>query len=215
MKVAVALSGCGRMDGSEVHESVLSLFFLSRAGIPWQCIGTDADQVRVVDHWKQQPREEKRNQIVEAARIARGDIQPIHKTNPADFDGLVIPGGSGAFQNWSQGPGDVHPELKKWVLAMADAKKPIAAICIAPVLAARILGSRGVKVTIGNDAETIEAIEATGARHVEAAVDEIVVDEKLRVVSTPAYMLGPGIADVAAGIEKAMNQMACWLKGEG
>jgi enhancing lycopene biosynthesis protein 2 len=88
---------------------------------------------------------------------------------------------------------------------MAAAGKPLGFICIAPVIAAKVLGARKVKLTIGNDPGTAAAIQALGAVHVDTPVDQIVVDEKNKVVSTPAYMLGPSIAAVSAGIEKLVG----------
>jgi len=211
-RIAVILAGCGRMDGSEVHESTLSLLYLAQGGATYQCFAPNEQQARVVDHVTNLDSYEARNQMAEAGRIARGDIQPITACDPEAFDALVVPGGSGGFENLSQGEGDVHPELRRLFVAMADAGKPIAVVCIAPVLAARALGEPGVRLTIGDDAETAAMIEATGATHVECAVDACVADEAHRVVSTPAYMLGPGIADVAAGIEAAMEQLLAWCE---
>jgi enhancing lycopene biosynthesis protein 2 len=211
-KVAVVLSGCGRADGSEVHESALALLYLAREGATYQCFAPDEPQGTVVDHVTNAPMQQERNQMVEAARIARGDIKPITRARAREFDALVVPGGSGAFGNLGRGAGGVHPELKRLMMEMADAGKPIAAICIAPVLVARALGSRGVKLTIGNDSKTAAEIEQVGAKHVECAVDECVADEEHRVVTTPAYMLGPGIADVAAGIEACIKTLLKWCK---
>jgi len=206
-KVAVILAGCGRMDGSEVHESTLALLYLAKGGATYQCFAPDESQTRVVDHVTNQPTSETRNQMAEAARIARGNVKPISGARAEDFDALVIPGGGGAFANLSQGPGGVHPDVKRLLVAMADAGKPIAAICIAPILAARVLGKRGVRLTIGNSREDAAAIEETGAHHVTCAVDQCVVDKDHKIVSTPAYMLGPGIADVAAGIESCIGAL--------
>lgn len=207
IKVAVILSGCGRMDGSEVHESTLSLLSLAQGGATYQCFAPDEPQVAVVNHVTNQPLPETRSQIAEAGRIARGDVKPITEALADDFDALVVPGGSGAFVNLSQGPGNVHPELRRLFNAFADTDKPIAVICIAPMMAARALGSRGITLTIGNDVETARQIEQTGAQHQTCPVNECIVDEVHKIVSTPAYMLGPGIADVAAGIEACIKKL--------
>ncbi len=209
-KVAVILAGCGRMDGSEVHESTLSLLYLAQGGAVYQCFAPDEPQLRVMDHVARKQTPDTRNQMVEAGRIARGEVQPLSQARPDEFDALVLPGGAGAFQNLSHGPGHVHPDLRRLVVAMADAGKPIAAICIAPVLIARILGDRHVRLTIGNDPETIAEIESAGARHEICDVRGCVTDEAHRIVTTPAYMLGPGIADVAAGIQACIETLLKW-----
>ena len=136
-RVAVVLAGCGRMDGSEIHESTLALLYLARGGAEYQCLAPNKPQATVIDHITDEPMKEERNQIIEGARIARGDIKPLGQADPAEFDGLVLPGGNGAFANLGQGPGDIDPDLQRLIVAMADAQKPIAAICIAPVLVAR------------------------------------------------------------------------------
>lgn len=206
-KVAVVLSGAGRMDGSEIHESTLALYFLARGGATYQCFAPNEPQMRVTNHVTNEEMPETRNQMVEAARIARGDVKPLVSARAADYDAVVVPGGSGTALNLGRGPGGIQPELKRLLEEAADLGKPIAAICIAPLLVARAIGKRGVRLTIGNDAETAERIEHTGARHVECTVDDCVVDEEHRVVSTPAYMLGPGIADVAKGIEACIDAL--------
>jgi enhancing lycopene biosynthesis protein 2 len=127
-----------------------------------------------------------------------------------DLDALVFPGGYGVAKNLCTFAVDgrgmrVNPEVERIVREMRAAAKPMGFICIAPVVAAKLLGPEKVRLTIGNDAETAAAIESWGARHVECKVDEIAVDERLKVVSTPAYMLGPWIAPVAAGIDKLVS----------
>jgi enhancing lycopene biosynthesis protein 2 len=144
--------------------------------------------------------------MIEAARIARGAIKPIGEARVEDFDALAMPGGSGAFANLLR-DGVVHAEVRRLLTGFADAGKPIAAICIAPVVVAHALGARGIRLTIGNDKEQAAAIESQGARHVECPVNRCVVDAEHKIVSTPAYMLGPGIADVAAGIEECIKSL--------
>ena len=206
-RIAVVLAGCGRMDGSEIHESTLALLYLAQGGATYQCFALDEPQAKVLNHITGDPMPEIRNQMTEAARIARSNIQSLRKARADDFDGLVLPGGSGAFNNLRQSPGGVNPHLSELLTAMADQGKPIAAICIAPMLVARVLGSRGIQLTIGNSPEEAKTIEASGARHVECPVDRCVVDAEHKIVSTPAYMLGPGIADVAAGIESCIKAL--------
>lgn len=212
-RVGVILSGCGFLDGAEIQEATLTLLYLDRAGAKVTPIAPDVEQMHVVDHTRGQPASgERRNVLAEAARISRGQITEIAKVKGADLDALILPGGYGAAKNLSSfavdGKGlQVHKEVERLVREMADAGKPIGFICIAPVIGAKVLGSRGVRLTVGNDPETAAAIQSLGATHVNAPVDEIVVDEKNRVVSTPAYMLGPTIAPVGKGIEKLVDKV--------
>ncbi|MHC5210897.1 MAG: isoprenoid biosynthesis glyoxalase ElbB [Planctomycetota bacterium] len=213
VKVAVVLSGCGYLDGAEIHEAVLASYFLEKEGAALRYAAPDVDQMHVVDHLSgQEVAGERRNVLRESARIARGDIVPVDQLDAADVDALVLPGGYGAAKNLCDfatkgGECSVHPAVEELVREMHAARKPIGAICIAPALIARVLGEEGPQLTIGDDANTAAALDALGCRHQVKDVEEIVVDERLRIVSTPAYMLGPRITDVAAGIERLCKEI--------
>ncbi len=211
-KIGVLLSGCGVFDGSEIHESVLTLLTLDRAGVETICMAPNMDQLHVINHLTQETTDEKRNVLVESARIARGEIKDLKEIGASDIDALIIPGGLGAVKNLSDfavkgTEATVHPEVKRILEEMAASGKPIGAICIAPATLTKTLSDRKPEVTIGNDLNTASAIESMGGQHKESDVSEIHVDQKNRLVTTPAYMLGPGIKDVAAGIEKLVNQV--------
>jgi enhancing lycopene biosynthesis protein 2 len=207
-RVGVILSGSGFLDGAEIQEATLTLLFLDRRGAKVTAMAPDVSQMHVVDHVKGAPAAgEARNVLAEAARITRGAIVDVKKVKASDLDALILPGGYGAAKNLCTFATEgvklqVNPDVERLVRDMATAGKPLGFICIAPVIAAKVLGSRKVKLTIGNDPDTAAALGALGAAHVDSPVDQIVVDEKNKVVSTPAYMLGPSIAPVAAGIEK-------------
>jgi len=210
--IGVLLCGCGVFDGSEIHEAVLTLLFLDRAGATIMCMAPDVDQRQVIDHLTQQPADERRNVLAESARIARGEIRDIRDVGADDIDALIIPGGFGAAKNLSdfaiEGPDcQVHPGVQRLLVEMADRSKPIGAMCIAPATVVRALSSRSPRVTIGSDAGTASGITTMGGTHAVCRVEDICVDEKNRIVTTPAYMLGPGIKDVAVGIEKLINQV--------
>jgi len=210
-KVGVILSGCGFKDGAEVHESVCTLLALDRMGVETVCMAPNVDQRIVVNHLTGEEATEKRNVLVESARIARGEVKDIKNVNAADLDALVLPGGYGAALNLSSfaidGPdAEVNEDVARVVRDMHAAGKPICAICIAPAVVAKLLGDKQPVLTIGNDEGTAKALEACGAKHENCGVREFVIDTERRIVSTPAYMLGPSIAHVAEGIEKAVRQ---------
>jgi len=210
--VGVLLSGCGVYDGVEIHEAVLTLFALDRKGVRIVCTAPNIDQYHVVDHLSGEATEEKRNVLIESARVARGDIHDLKTVAAAQLDALIIPGGFGAAKNLSDfalkgKDADTHPEVSRIINEMADAGKPIGAICISPAVVTGVLKHRHPEVTIGSDYETAEAIEAMGGIHKACTVDQIHVDGKNKLITTPAYMLGPGIKDVAAGIEKLVDKV--------
>lgn len=211
-RVGVVLSGCGVFDGAEIHEATLTLLFLDRAGAEIVCMAPDTDQMHVVNHIKGEATGEKRNVLAESSRIARGVIKDLKDVKSADLDALVFPGGFGAAKNlcdFAVKGADcaVNPQVERLIKEMHAAKKPIGFACIAPVIAAKVLGSFNPELTIGNDKDTAEAIEKMGGKHVGSPVENAVIDRKNKIVTTPAYMLGPTISKVALGIEKLINEV--------
>lgn len=217
-RVGVVLSGCGFQDGAEIHESVLTLLALDRAGAEVRCFAPDVEQAVVVDHRTGETVKERRNVLVESARIARGRIQDVKEAKAKDLDAVVLPGGFGAALNLSNfatkgASCDVHPEVARLLREMHAAKKPIGAICIAPAVVARALGASHPRLTIGHDPGTAKALTACGAVHEDCPVDRFVVDRDHRIVSTPAYMLGPSIRHVAEGIERCVAEVLAMAGG--
>jgi enhancing lycopene biosynthesis protein 2 len=216
-KVAVLLSGCGVFDGAEIHEAVLTLLALDQQKATIICCAPNIDAAEV-DHLTKQPTGAKRNVLREAARIARGEIRDLAQVKAAEIDALILPGGMGAVKNLSnladKGPqGTVHPDVERLVGDCLAQRKPVGAICIAPAMLARIAGKRGIKakVTIGNDPGTAEKIVAMGCLHESQPVTEIAVDADHKIVSTPAYMLGPGPAAVYEGIRKLVDKVLAMI----
>ena len=214
-KIGVVLSGCGVYDGAEIHESVIALLAIDRAGAQAVCMAPNVDQMHVVNHVTgKEAAGEKRNVLVESARIARGEIKDISTVKAEDIDALVFPGGFGAAKNLSsfavKGENcDVHPEVLRLVKEFAAKQKPQAVLCIAPAMMAKIYEDAPKKpvLTIGNDKETSGKIEIMGSRHQDCAANDFVFDAENKIVSTPAYMLGQSISEVAEGIEKTINKL--------
>lgn len=210
-KVAVILSGCGVYDGSEIHESVLTLLALDRQGASYQCFAPDIPQHHVIDHLTGNETDQSRNVLVESARIARGEIKPVTALRADDFDAIILPGGFGAAKNlsdfaFSGAEIRIQVDVLAITKAFADAGKPMGLICIAPAMAGRIF-SEGVQATIGCDEETAKAMAETGVKHVNCGVEDIVVDELHKLVTTPAYMLAKTISEAATGIEKLVDKV--------
>ncbi len=212
-KVGVLLAGCGVYDGSEIHEAVITMLALNRAGAEVVCMAPNMEQMHVINHLNGEVTEETRNVLVESARIARGDIKDVAAVSVTDFDALIIPGGFGAAKNLCDFAVNgsqcrVNSDVAQLIKDTVAANKPLAAICIAPALLARILGDNNTpQLTIGNDAATAEAVEQMGAQHVDCAVDQYVVDEQRKIISTPAYMLAGSIGEAADGIEKTVQAL--------
>ncbi len=211
-KVAVVLAGCGVYDGAEINEAVLTLLSLEQQGASYQCFAPDREQMHVINHLTGEPVEgESRNVLVEAARIARGNIKPLAEASAEDYDALLVPGGFGAAKNLCDfAVAGAEMQVQGDFLAVAQAfhqaGKPIGLICIAPVMAAAICGE-GTRCTIGNDADTAAAIAALGGEHLECPVQEARVDAERKLVTTPAYMLAGSVSEAYAGISDCVKEV--------
>lgn len=210
-KIGVVLSGCGVYDGAEIHETVITLLAIARNGAEAVCFAPDKTQADVINHLNGEPMAERRNVLIEAARLARGAIAPLASAQAQTLDALIVPGGFGAAKNLSnfasQGSAcTVDPDLVRLARDCHAAGKPLGFICISPALLPAILQTP-LRLTIGTDVDTAEVIEEMGGEHVPCPVEDIVVDEEQKVVTTPAYMLAQRIDEAATGIEKLVARV--------
>jgi len=211
-KIGVVLSGCGVYDGSEIQEAVLTLLAIDRQGCEAVCMAPNVD-LSVINHLTTQETGEKRNVLVESARIARGAIRDVREVTAAELDAIMFPGGFGAAKNLCNfaqkgAAATVNPDVARLLKEMAAAGKPIGAVCIAPASIAAVLGKEySPTVTIGNEADTAAEIEKTGAKHQDCPVTEFVVDRKNKLVTSPAYMLANRISEVHEGIDTCVREV--------
>lgn len=215
-KVAVILSGCGNKDGAEITEAVSLLIALSQNGAEYMCFAPNVE-FEALNFIDNQSLGQKRNVLTEAARIARGQIQDLKNLDYKKFDALAFVGGYGAAKNLSDWAAKgakcaVLPDVEKAIKDFHNETKPIAAICIAPVLVAKVLGSQRVTVTLGDDKEAIAEVLKTGAQHEVCPVDDYVTDRETKVITTPAYMYGNAkpheIFKGISGLAKELVEMA-------
>ena len=212
-KIGVLLSGCGYLDGAEIHEAVLTLLALDKAGAEAVCLAPDIMQHDVINHYTcLEMKNESRNVLVESARIARGAITNLKDISTLALDALILPGGFGTAKNLSDyafkaTECKVNRDVAMAVQSFYNAGKPLGFLCISPVIAAKILGKEHIELTIGNDPETSEHFNAMGARHINCPVWNTIVSSAGKVISTPAYMLGPSIGEVAKGIDKLVSDL--------
>ena len=209
-KIAVVLSGSGVYDGSEIHEATLSLYAISKNGGEYHIFAPNIDQHHVVNHLTGEEMAETRNVLVESARIARGNIKDLNEFDVKDFDAILLPGGFGVAKNLCSLAFDgaeckVDSGIEKVLQEMHSASKPIAALCIAPALIAKVIA--GAEVTIGNDEGTAGAIEAMGSHHKNAGHGQVVIDTKNKIVTTPCYMLDATIAQIGEGAENVVKTL--------
>lgn len=215
VRVGVLLSGCGVFDGAEIHESVLTLLALDRAGCEVICMAPDVEQHHVIDHQRGAEVDEVRNTRTESARIARGEVRDVADVEVHELDALVLPGGFGAAKNLCSFAEDgaqasVLPSVANLLGAMLDEKKPLAVACIAPVVLAAVLrdrGDSGAELTIGTDETTSAALGEMGVEHIQCSVREAHVDEQRKIISTPAYMLAGSISEASDSIEAMVREL--------
>lgn len=210
---AVVLSGCGVFDGAEIHESVMTLLALDQQSCKYVIFAPDIEQMHVVNHITGKPENEKRNVLTESARIARGSIKPLSEYSADNFDGIIFPGGFGAAKNLSTYAIDgancsVNSDVERAVLETRKKGKVIGAMCISPVIIAKILGK--VQVTIGTDADTAKNIESMGALHQKCERGEVAIDKHNKIATTPCYMVESSIKhiyDGACNLVKALLEL--------
>ncbi len=213
-RIGVLLSGCGAKDGSEIHESVITLLALDQAGVKVSILAPNTNQHHVVDHLSNNELRQSRNILSESARIARGNILPVEDINNSDLDALIFPGGTGMAKNIFNYAikGSDFTILKSVELLtqyMIINNKPLGAICIAPVMIAKVLQNMGRSGTLtgGFDNKISSDIESMGVSIQKVDAKSIVVDYKNKIVSTPAYVETKSIKEVNEGIIKLINQL--------
>jgi enhancing lycopene biosynthesis protein 2 len=222
MKIGVLLSGCGVYDGVEIQEAVLTMLAIEEKGAEAICISIDQPQHHVVNHINGEVMNDQRNMLIEAARIARGKIHEISTIAPADIDALVIPGGFGSAKNFTKwafsGPeGDIDPKVKLLIVNMVNVGKPIAALCVSPVVVAKALEGSAItaNMTIGSNAESSPydinsfsaGLKATGVQVDMKTITEIEIDKKNKIISAPCYMMDASLLEVRQNIAMAIEAL--------
>lgn len=209
-KFAVILAGCGVFDGAEIHEAVLTLLAIDQQGASYQCFAPDIPQAHVIDHITGNVLEEQRDVLRESARIARGDIKPLHEYKATEYDGLILPGGFGVAKNlcdWAF-KGDacsVDPAVEKALKTTLEAGKAIGAMCISPVVLAKVF--EGTSLTTGQDDASGAFIEKQGHHYVKTNHGEVTIDSENKIFTTPCYMLDARISDIARGTSNLVKEM--------
>ena len=209
-KFAVVLSGCGVFDGAEIHEATMTMLAIMKHGAEYTLFAPDIPQHHVINHITGEEMRESRNVLVESARIARGAVMDLKKYNPSNFDALIFPGGFGAAKNlcdfaFKGADCTVNEDVTMAVRKTLDAGKPIGALCISPVILAKLIG--GGEMTIGHDKGTAAAIEKMGGKHRNTGHGDVVVDEEHNIFTTPCYMLDATIVDIEKGAHNVVKAM--------
>ena len=222
MKIGVLLSGCGVYDGAEIQETVFALLAIEELGAEAVCLSVNKNQHHVVNHLTGEEMPESRNMLVEAARIARGAVQDISTFDYTQIDALVIPGGFGSAKNFTtwafEGPnGSILPEIKELIQQCISDKKPIAALCVSPVVLALALQNSDVHptMTLGSNLEKSpyeinafsSGLSQTGVQVEMKTIRQIAVDEKLKIVSAPCYMMDATIVEIRTNIQQAIQSL--------
>ncbi len=221
-KIGVILHGSGVYDGTEIQEATLALLAIKEAGAEYQCFAPDITQHHVINHLTGEEMPESRNVLIESARIARGAVRDLKDLNLQEIDAILIPGGFGAAKNLSSwafsGPAsEVLPEVKELILNALRSQVAIASLCVSPVVIAKALeGSEyHPMLTLGTTQEAspydiagfAAGIEHLGAQHAEASIEEVIVDEKLKIVTAPCYMMETDIVGIRRNTQLAVQKL--------
>lgn len=227
MKIGVLLAGSGVYDGSEIHEAVFTLLSIDERGGEYQLFAPNKDQLHVIDHLTGNELDQTRNVLVESARIARGDVLDIREIDMKELDALVIPGGFGAAKNlntWAiKGPdSEIDPDVQRIILEAVEQEKPIAALCMGPTVVAKALQGtdKHATLTVGTteasspyDIKGIsEGLASVGAAPVMKTVHQIAVDNQLRLVTAPCYMMDARISEIRENVDEAIEKLFEFLE---
>lgn len=223
-KIAIILSGCGNRDGSELQETLSLMLAIDRRGWEYQCFAPEG-LFEVVPHITVPDEEEEgtvvdmeqRDIFVESARVARGELLPLEQYTPDGYDALALPGGMGAARNLSTYAFDgkrmeVVDAVADAILSTYRAQKPVVAMCIAPMVLARVLGRYEVRLTLGPDNNQASGV----ARELGCVVEgcgatEVCVDAEHKVLTTPAYMAATRISEIFEGAEHLVEALAAMM----
>ncbi len=209
-KIAVILSGCGVFDGAEIHETTMLMLAIKNNKADYELFAPDIEQQHVINHLTGEEMKEKRNVLIEAARIGRGKVKSTKELNMANFDALMFPGGFGVAKNLCdlafKGENmTVLPEIETIIKETHKQNKPIGALCIAPVMISKVI--KNAEITIGSDANTIDVINKIGGQHQQAGKTDVVIDQQNKIVTTPCYMLDASISEIAEGANNAVKEL--------
>jgi len=223
MKIGVLLSGCGVYDGAEIQEAILAMLAIEEIGGTVVALSVNKNQHHVVNHITGEEQVgETRNMMVEAARISRGKITEISALNPADIDGLIIPGGFGSAKNFTDwafkgSEGTILPEVKLLLVNLVNIGKPIVALCVSPILVSKAFEGSQVhpELTIGtsNEASPYDigefesGLRACGSETISKSVREIQIDKKNKIITAPCYMMEASMLEVRKNIQQAVSVM--------
>lgn len=222
MKIGLLLSGCGVYDGAEIQEAVLTLLAIEEAGHEAVCISVNKNQHHVINHLTGEEMSESRNMMIEAARIARGNVREISTISPAEIDALVIPGGFGSAKNFTTwafagSDGTILPEVKLLLVNMFNVGKPLVALCVSPVVLAKAFEDSGIilNMTLGTDQEKSpydinsfnQGLEKTGVHTEMKTVNEICIDKENKIITAPCYMMVASILDIRNNIKQAVEAL--------
>lgn len=214
-RIALVLSGSGNKDGSEITEAVALIVGLSRGGAELHFYAPDQkfESLNFLTGENLGPR----NVMVESARISRSKIKPLRELKAEGFDALVFPGGAGAARNlctWQEKGAAciVNVDVRRVIEEFHQRELPIAAACIAPVLLARVLGPKGITITLGPEGEAAKEARKTGALVETCPVNDFITDRVHKIVTSPAYMHGDAkpheVFDGLQGLTRELLEMA-------
>lgn len=196
-RFGLLLSGCGAVDGSDPHESVLAILEIQRQGHDVICMALDKPQFHVADHTTfQELPGQSRSQYEESARLSYGKTLNLKDVSPKLFDAIVIPGGQGAVKNLMSNfavfsePRHVHPDFSSFILECNRSGGVIGTIGLAEFVVTDIFGPW-----------------PSGQDCTEIGAQEILSNESRGVAATPGALQCATLLELQEGIARLIEEI--------
>ena len=99
----------------------------------------------------------------------------------------------------------VRPDVERAILDTFHLHKPILAMCIAPMVLAKVLGSYGVTLTLGGPCSPADIARQLGANVEYCNATDVCIDRQHNLYTTPAYMVATHISEIFEGADNMIH----------
>lgn len=181
MKSLVLLAGCGLGDGSCIEEVVLTYLALEKHHCTYQPVAQSMSAVSI-DHRTEEPGG-LRDVLAESARMGRGILQPLDSIDPNQFDCLIIPGGMGLMNHYSE-----SDAVRTLLFSFLEQGKPVATMCAGIDFLRHFLGDDLLK-------PECSFLSPTSFCH----------DDQRNIYYTPAFRCPADLCQVQEGIDRMIG----------
>lgn len=215
LPVGIVVAGCGVTAGSDPYEVAWVTYHLEKHTLPWQFL---APQHSISETSQRELLAKASSSWIGAQQITRGKVLALEQIEARQLSAIIVPGGPGILTILAKMPSDseieIHNEFKNLVRNLYRRKKPIGGIGAGGLLISAALfhpQEHTPTITLGKDARWIALLEARGGIHVPVRSDEVVIDEKNRIVTTPGFAADDSLQMVERGIGNLVKVLQQFL----